>query len=292
MGLGATSSERAGRGGAAVTARSHQQSEQDGRQNAHELVLWWIRSGVDGPLGTRRGLHYIGVRTEHSTVGLEWSDRGWLGNRLSGVGLCGRLSVMINVGQFRSRTCGGPSRRSFLKMGASLPLVMGRPDLSSGAQADRGPLGQDGTAGLAVGGPRHTWTPSTPSRMPPANTAARFRRSPPGPPGVRFTDLLPRMASISDRFALARTHVSSQPGHPDAGTVALTGFHEKPGPVQPNFGAIVARHRGRTADLPPFLSVGRGVIQDSVRDCRGLRRGDLRQGVGSVPGGRQERRIS
>ena len=77
------------------------------------------------------------------------------------------------------------------------------------------------------------------------------------------------MASISDRFALARTHVSSQPGHPDAGTVALTGFHEKPGPVQPNFGAIVARHRGRTGDLPPFLSVGRGVIQDSVRIVEG-----------------------
>ena len=164
---------------------------------------------------------------------------------------------MINVGQFRSRTCGGPSRRSFLKMGASLPLLMGRPDLSPGAQADRGPRAKTVLLVWLWGAPSHLDTfdpkPDGPNeyRGPFSTIATRT-------PGVRFTDLLPRMASISDRFALARTHVSSQPGHPDAGTVALTGFHEKPGPVQPNFGAIVARHRGRTGDLPPFLSVGRG----------------------------------
>ena len=88
-------------------------------------------------------------------MGLGWSDRGWLGNRLSGVGVCGSLSVMINVGQFRSRTCGGPSRRSFLKMGASLPLLMGRPDLCSGAQPDRGPRAKTVLLVWLWGAPSH-----------------------------------------------------------------------------------------------------------------------------------------
>ena len=146
---------------------------------------------------------------------------------------------MINVGQFRSRTCGGPSRRSFLKMGASLPLLMGRPDLCSGAQADRGPRAKTVLLVWLWGAPSHLDTfdpkPDAPSeyRGPFSTIATRT-------PGVRFTDLLPRMASISDRFALARTHVSSQPGHPDAGTVALTGFHEKPGAGQRSLRSWVA----------------------------------------------------
>ncbi|MBC7822012.1 MAG: DUF1501 domain-containing protein, partial [Planctomycetaceae bacterium] len=43
-------------------------------------------------------------------------------------------------------------------------------------------------------------------------------------PGLNFTELLPRMASRSDRFSIIRTHATSEPGHPDGGTMALTGF--------------------------------------------------------------------
>lgn len=69
--------------------------------------------------------------------------------------------------------------------------------------------------------------------------------------------------------------MTTAPGHPDAGTVALTGFEENPKPVKPNFGSIVAKHRGRTDPLPPFLSIARGVVMDGARRIEGYGGGTL-----------------
>ena len=60
-------------------------------------------------------------------------------------------------------------------------------------------------------------------------------------------------------------------GHLEAGTTGLTGSVELglgAGPLAPNFGSIVAKHRGNS-DLPSFISVGRG----SPRDVVGLMKG-------------------
>ena len=77
-------------------------------------------------------------------------------------------------------------------------------------------------------------------------------------PGLRFSELLPRLAQRSNLFSVVRSHVTFAPGHPDAGTFGLTGFAEM-GPMQPNFGSIVAKHRGQHGSLPPFVSLGRGI---------------------------------
>jgi len=174
---------------------------------------------------------------------------------------------MFDVGRFQAATCAGRGRRSFLKFGASLPLVLGLPSLADSA-ARQGPRARSVLFIWLWGAPSHLDT-FDPKPEAPVEYRGPFSTIATRTPGVRFSDLLPRIAGISDRFMLVRSHVTTQPGHPDAGTVALTGFHEKPGPVQPNFGAIVARHRGRHGDLPPFLSVGRGIIQDSVRIVEG-----------------------
>src|SRR5438874_2315358 len=42
-------------------------------------------------------------------------------------------------------------------------------------------------------------------------------------PGVRFTELLPRLAARSDRFALVRSNVNFHAGHREAGSIGLTG---------------------------------------------------------------------
>ena len=58
----------------------------------------------------------------------------------------------------------------------------------------------------------------------------------------------------------------------------MTGFAEQPAPVRPNFGAIVAKHRGSQGNLPPFVSVGRGIPRDVVRIVEGFGGGSLGKG--------------
>jgi len=181
---------------------------------------------------------------------------------------------MFDIGRFRAHTCHGLSRRAFLKIGASLPVT-------AGLSAVGGPVlaGETGRAKSVLfiwlwGAPSHLDTfdpkPHAPSEFRgPLSTIATQT------PGLRFTELFPKLAQRSDRFSLIRSNVTNQPGHPDAGTVALTGFKENPEPVKPNFGSIVAKHRGHGGRLPPFVSVGRGIPRDVVRIIKGYGGGTL-----------------
>ncbi len=97
-------------------------------------------------------------------------------------------------------------------------------------------------------------------------------------PGVRFTELFPQMALRSDQFALVRSMVTFDGGHPGAGTWGLTGFNDNPEPVAPNFGSIVAKHtlqRRGAAELPPFFYLGRGIPRDLPTRIKGYGGGRL-----------------
>ena len=57
--------------------------------------------------------------------------------------------------------------------------------------------------------------------------------------------------------------------------MALTGFEERPLPVKPNFGSIIAAHRGHGGQLPPFVSLTSGMLADSSRIIEGYGAGTL-----------------
>jgi hypothetical protein len=178
---------------------------------------------------------------------------------------------MIDVGQFLGKTCGGVGRRSFLKLGAALPFLPAVAAAAPGAT----PRAKSVLFVFLWGAPSHLDT-CDPKPDAPAEYRGPFGVINTRTPGVRFTELLPRVAQRSDRFTLIRSHVTSAPGHPDGGTVALTGFEEAPGPVQPNFGAIIAKHRAHTPGaLPPFFSIANGVVMDSGRRIEGYGGGTL-----------------
>src|SRR6478609_3847193 len=182
---------------------------------------------------------------------------------------------MLEIGSFRTRTCGGPSRRSFLHLAASVPLALGQ------AAVGRAPAAPPARARSVLfvflwGAPSHLDT-CDPKPDAPAEYRGPFGVIPTRTPGVHFTELLPRIASRSNRFSLVRSHVTSAPGHPDAGTVALTGFAEVPAPPQPNFGSVVAKHRGAKGALPPFFSIANGVVMDGGRRIEGYGGGTLSQ---------------
>ena len=178
--------------------------------------------------------------------------------------------TMIDIGSFRARTCQGVGRRSFLKVGATLPFL----PASARATEMRKPRAKSVLFVFLWGAPSHLDT-FDPKPDAPLEYRGPFSPIPTKTPGVHFTELLPRLANRSDLFTLVRSHVTSAPGHPDAGTVALTGFPEAPTPIQPNFGAIVAKHRaGSNGSLPPFFSIANGTVMDGVRRIEGYGRRD------------------
>ncbi len=180
---------------------------------------------------------------------------------------------MFDIGSYPVRTCAGVSRRSLLRVAASAPLAMGL----GGARLLAEPKKARAKSVIFVflwGAPSHLDT-CDPKPDAPAEYRGPFGVIPTRTPGVHFTELLPRLAQQSHRFNLIRTHVTSNAAHPPGGTVALTGYEEAPGPLQPNFGAIVARDRGPAGKLPPFVSLARGVLMDSQTPIKGVGGGTL-----------------
>jgi uncharacterized protein (DUF1501 family) len=181
---------------------------------------------------------------------------------------------MLDVGAFRARTCSGLCRRSFLRLAGSVPIALGL----QGGLAEASPKSHAKSVIFVFlwGAPSHLDT-CDPKPDAPSEYRGPFGVIPTRTAGVHFTEMIPRIASRSDRFSLIRTHATTAPGHPDGGTVALTGFAENPTPVQPNFGSIVAKHRGDQGILPPFFSITSGMLADSGRRIEGYGGGKLSQ---------------
>ena len=181
---------------------------------------------------------------------------------------------MLDIGSFRARNCGGLSRRSFLRLGASAPVALGLSGLGSEVLAAEAGRAKSVILLWLWGAPSHLDT-FDPKPKAPAEYRGPFSPIATRTPGVQFSELMPRMAQQSDRFSLIRSNVSSDGGHPGAGTVGLTGFKEFPEPVQPNFGSIVSKSRGHLGKLPPFFYVGRGIPRDLPRRIKGYGGGTL-----------------
>lgn len=86
-------------------------------------------------------------------------------------------------------------------------------------------------------------------------------------PGLRFSELLPRQAAISDKFAVLRSMAHTGGGHP-AGSLQILGGDPDPQdklkPVYPDFMTVAhyARHGGRRT-IPNYIGVNPIVNYDS-----------------------------
>lgn len=182
----------------------------------------------------------------------------------------------MKIGQFLSRTCSGTSRRHFLRASMALPLAFG-------GLASRASGAENKVVHARAKSVIFVWLWGAPSHLDtfdPKPEAGVDIRGPFTPiatrtPGLHFTELLPKLADRSNLFNVIRSNVTFAGGHPDAGTFGLTGFAEKPTPVKPNFGSIVAKHRGEQENLPSFAMLGRGIPKDVVRIVDGYGGGSL-----------------
>jgi len=167
------------------------------------------------------------------------------------------------------RHCDGLTRRHFLTAGA---LGLGGLTLADVLRAEA--AAGKGTSGKSIinihldGGPPHLdmndLKPDAPSEV-----RGEFKPIATRIPGLRIGELLPKVASIADRFAFIRSLVGSagahdafqcQSGFPASDLRSLGG--------RPALGSVVAKLRGSADDpAPPFVDLmqGRPLVRNSAR---------------------------
>jgi hypothetical protein len=192
---------------------------------------------------------------------------------------------MLNLGRQCQRDCQGMSRRAFLQAGGSSLLGLSLADMLRLKATGGEPMAGTAKSVMLIwlwGGPAQldTWDPKP-------NAPLEFR----GPfmpiatrtPGLRITELFPKIAQVSDTFTVLRSLHTQSNDHGVAGTIGLTGsaaggvgLDGKPlaGAARPTTGSVVARIRGGTANLPPFMVVG-GKLHQGKKPIAGEGGGSL-----------------
>ena len=164
------------------------------------------------------------------------------------------------------------SRRGVMQIGASSVLGLSLSDLLR----QRADGSSPGSAKAVVllwlwGGPSQLDT-FDPKPNAPLEYRGPFGTIPTKIPGVRFCELFPKIAEVSDRLSLIRSLVTTSNDHGVAGTIGLTGSGAGgkgldgiplPGSPRPATGSVVARalstpgaRKNAKEQLPPFLVIG------------------------------------
>lgn len=178
---------------------------------------------------------------------------------------------MFDIGSFRTRDCQGISRRAFLRAGAALPFACGLPGVAPVEAALKTGQAKSILLVWLGGGPSHLDL-CDPKPDAPAQYRGPFSSIQTRTTGMRFTELLPKMAARSHRYSVIRSNINYNGGHRPAGSIQLTGAVATDGGEDrggaatgypPNYGSVLARHRG-AAELPGFISLARGPVGDGV----------------------------
>jgi len=146
----------------------------------------------------------------------------------------------------------GLTRRDVLRAGSATALGLGLG--SSGAKA--GPSCDRAASCillLLVGGPSQldTWDMKPDA---PAEVRGPFRPIQTRIPGLRISEVFPRMAGLMDRIAVVRgVHHRALPVHDAGHQLMQTGRLATPGVEHPHFGSVLARFDGVPDGVPPHV---------------------------------------
>jgi hypothetical protein len=161
-----------------------------------------------------------------------------------------------------TRTCEGMHRREFLRVGALAGLGLALPTVFARKQA----LAREGHGHRDVncilvwtrGGTSHHDT-FDPKPDAPAGVRGPFGVIDTAVPGVKFTEVLPRMARALRRYGLLRSWNPRNAGHGVADQYAMSGREVNPALIYPCYGSIVSQQKGFKTRLPPFVQLGQEV---------------------------------
>ena len=158
--------------------------------------------------------------------------------------------------------CPGPSRRELLRAGVLSTWGLGLGDLfrlrAGARQSPTPPTPTRATSCILVwlaGGPSHLDT-FDPKPDAPADIRGEFKAIDTRAPGLRISEVLPRIAQIMDKASLVRGLTSPEADHDRAAHHLLTGYRPGQALVYPGYGSVVAKIRGSEGrTLPPHAAI-------------------------------------
>ena len=153
-----------------------------------------------------------------------------------------------------SKFCDGHSRRTFLQIGAmgslALPQLLQAEAASGVANSHKAVI----MVYLCGGPPHQDMYDLKPDA--PAEVRGEFSPIKTNVPGVEICELMPKMASMMDKFVPIRTMANCQGGH--TGFQCFTGNipNNEPAGGWPHIGSVVSKFQGPVHDgVPPFVSL-------------------------------------
>jgi hypothetical protein len=178
----------------------------------------------------------------------------------------------------------GYSRRDVLRVGGAgmLGMTLGTMFRAQSLAGEVAPGGGWGKAKSVImvylqGGPSHLdlWDPK---ENVPDNVRSAFKSIPTKIPGVHFTELLPKLAQVNDKFTMIRSMSYTPNGlfnHTAAIYQMMTGYTtdkvspsgqlEPPSPKDfPNFGSQIVRLKPQTEPMLPFVMLPRPLQESNV----------------------------
>jgi hypothetical protein len=158
-----------------------------------------------------------------------------------------------------TRDCDGLHRRDFLRVGAlagfgvALPAALAQKE----ARASQRKTQADINCILiwTRGGTSHHDT-FDPKPEAPLSVRGEFGTISTAVPGVRFAEILPRMARELGRYALLRSWNPKNAGHGVADQYVMSGQPFNPALIHPCYGSVVGHEKGFKTRLPPFVQLG------------------------------------
>jgi uncharacterized protein (DUF1501 family) len=167
---------------------------------------------------------------------------------------------MLNLIPSRMWTCEGIQRRAFLKLGTLAGLGLSLPAALAARQAQAGRKRADVNCILVwtQGGTSHHDT-FDPKPDAPASVRGEFKAIDTAIPGVKFTEVLPRMARELKRFALLRSWNPKNGSHGTADAYCLSGRPFNPALSYPCYGSIVSHQKGFQTRMPPYVQLGNAM---------------------------------
>jgi len=106
-----------------------------------------------------------------------------------------------------------------------------------------------------AGGPSHIDT-FDPKPDAPAEYRGEFKPIDTAVPGLKISEVFPKLAKVMDKVTLVRSVTSPEADHDRAAHHLLTGYRPMPALVYPSYGSVVAKVRESSrAALPPYVAV-------------------------------------